>query len=79
MIDRAPVLRWGRTFRRLDGEARDRWLRWLQDGPVPTLRSGFWGLKSLVFMGYYARPEIGPEIGYEPSFDGNARLGEAGR
>ncbi len=75
LIQIGPALRWGRTFDRLDDGRRDVWLRWLQDGPIGLLRQGFWGLKALVFMGYYGQPEVWPEIGYAPLRDARGRLG----
>ncbi len=74
LIHLAPVVRFGRSFESLPGERQDSVLRWLEGGPVSLLRKGFWGLKVLVFMGYYGQPETWPEIGYAPEFDGNARL-----
>jgi hypothetical protein len=59
-----PVARWGRTFPALTPRQRERFLARLQDAPAFTLRRGFWGLRTLVLMGYYARPEAAAEIGY---------------
>ena len=70
----APALRHGRPFDRLSPSQQDGVLRWLQDAPVTKLRSGFWGLKTLAFLGYYGRPEAGESIHYRPSNDGNALL-----
>ena len=69
-----PVLRWGRPFERLAPQRQERVLRWLQDCPVPRLRQGFWGLKSLCFMGYYGQVESWSEIGYRPAADSRERL-----
>ncbi|NOZ95765.1 MAG: hypothetical protein GXP47_13655, partial [Acidobacteria bacterium] len=69
-----PLLRWGTSFERLSGPQKDRVLRWVQDAPVTRLRAGFWGLKTLVFMGYYGQPEVWPTLPYEPRFDGNEAL-----
>jgi hypothetical protein len=74
IVERAPALRFGATFTRLSPELQDRVLRWLQDCPLELFRKGFWGMKALVLMGYYARPEAGATLGWTPSFDGNARL-----
>lgn len=60
-----------RPFEQLRPEQADGVLRWFQDAPVKLLRIGFWGTKTLVFMGYYGRPEIGPAIGYRPPFAGH--------
>jgi hypothetical protein len=31
---------------------------------MPIIRVGFWGLRTLALLGYYARPEAAEEIGY---------------
>jgi len=69
-----PLPRWGTPFERLSGPRQDRVLRWLQDAPASKLRAGFWGLKTLVFMGYYGQPGIWPELPYAPRLDGNEAL-----
>ena len=38
---------------------------------LTLLRRGFWGLRTLVFLGYYGRPEIGGRIGYQPRRQGD--------
>lgn len=70
----APVVRYGAPFDRLAPRRQDAVLRWFEDAPIGLLRKGLWGLKSMVFMGYYARAEAWDEIGYAPSFDSLERL-----
>ncbi len=70
----APALRYGASFDRLAPTAQDAVLRWLMDAPLAKLRGGFWGLRALVFMGYYGQPETWGAIAYAPSFAGNERL-----
>jgi hypothetical protein len=70
----APLLRFGAPFERLAPERQDAVLRWLLDAPIAKLRGGFWGLRALVFMGYYGRPEAWPAVRYAPSFSGNEHL-----
>lgn len=70
----APAVRFGRTFERLAPGRQDAVLGWLFRSRIGPLRKGFWGLKTLAFLGYYGRPEAGDEIGYRPVRDGNARL-----
>ncbi len=70
----APLVRFGAPFERLTPERQDAVLRWLLDAPVAKLRGGFWGLRTLVFMGYYGQPETWSAVRYEPSFEGNERL-----
>jgi hypothetical protein len=63
-IELLPVLRWGRPFTRLAASDRTRFLSGLQNAPVLLLRRGFWGLRTLIYLGYYARAEAAAEIGY---------------
>jgi hypothetical protein len=63
-LDRLPLLRYGRRFGALDAAQRLRFLSAFQDAPILLLRRGVWGLRTLVFMGYYARPAGGAAIGY---------------
>jgi hypothetical protein len=65
-IEWLPVLRYGRTFAALGDEQRSRILGYLQDHPVERIRCGFWGLRTLAFLGYYGRREGGHAIGYSP-------------
>jgi hypothetical protein len=58
-----PLVRYGRTFAGLSAERRVRFLSAVQDSPL-FLRRGFWGLRTIVFMGYYGRNEAAAEIGY---------------
>jgi hypothetical protein len=51
---------------------QDAALRWFHDAPLAPLRHGFWGVKTLIFMGYYGRPEAAAEIGYRPARAGAA-------
>ncbi len=59
-----PLFRFGRTFRGLDPERRARFLLAIQDAPLLLLRRGFWGIRTLVYMGYYGRDAARDEIGY---------------
>jgi hypothetical protein len=70
----APVVRYLRLFDRLDGERQDAVLRWFQDCPLALIRSGFWGVRTLIFLGCYGHPDAGAAIAYTPSTDGNAVL-----
>jgi hypothetical protein len=70
----ASLLRFGASFDRLAPERQDAVLRWFMDAPIAKLRSGFWGLRVLIFMGHYGQPEAWPSIRYAPSFRGNEML-----
>lgn len=64
LIDALALVRHGRRFRFLDAAARTRVLERLQDSPVLLLRRGFWGLRTLVYMGWYAQASTAERIGY---------------
>jgi len=70
----APLARFGGPFERLSGDRQDAVLRWFESCPVGLLRAGFWGLKVLIFMGYYGQPETNAVVGYAPQRDGRAGL-----
>ena len=64
VIEWSPLLWSGRTFGRLDDERRRRFLERLQNSPLLLLRRGFWGLRTLILMGYYTQREVAAAIGY---------------
>ncbi len=64
LLDLLPVLRFGKTFRSLDPSRRTAFLLGVQDAPVLLVRRGFWGIRTLVYMGYYSRQEARDAIGY---------------
>jgi hypothetical protein len=64
LLDLLPLFRYGRRFRTLDAARRLRFLEAAQNAPVLLLRRGVWGLRTLSFMAYYARPGAAAEIGY---------------
>jgi hypothetical protein len=79
-LDLLPVLRFGKTFRALDPVCRTAFLMGVQDAPFLLLRRGFWGLRTLVFMGYYSRQAARDVIGYRANAGGwGARGREAMR
>ncbi len=62
-------------FERLPGERQDRWLGFLENAPLTLLRVGIWGLKTLVFLGYYSQDGVLRRIVYVPSKEeGNVLL-----
>ncbi len=64
VLQLAPLFRHGRPFTALDPARRTRFLRKVESSRLLLLRRGFWGLRTLVFMGYYARPAAAESIGY---------------
>lgn len=59
-----PLLRHGRTLARLDPRRRTEFLRRIERSRVLLVRRGFWGLRTLVLLGYWGRPEAAAAIGY---------------
>lgn len=64
LVEWLPMVRYGRRFSRLDAARRARALLRLQDAPLLLLRRGCWGLRTLILMGFYGRPEAWRQIGY---------------
>jgi len=59
-----PMVGYGRPFTALDPAQRARFLSSLEEHPVERIRLGFWGLRTLVLLGYYGQPEVQKAIGY---------------
>jgi hypothetical protein len=70
ILDTLPLFRWGRRFHALGAARRARFLDAMQYSPIPLLRRGVWGLRTLVFLGYYARPDVQTTLGYRASARG---------
>lgn len=71
-----PALLYLRPFERIPAQAQDRFLAFLESAPLKVVRAGFWGLKTLIFMGYYGQGQIARDIHYTPSLEhGNEYLG----
>jgi hypothetical protein len=57
-------LRFLRPLHRLSDVHVRRVLESLERSPVLLLRRGTWGLRTLVFLGYYTRPGVAASLGY---------------
>lgn len=64
LLNLLPVTRYGRSFRSLDREQRTAFLLSVENAPLLLLRRGFWGLRTIVFMGYYNLDSVHEAIGY---------------
>src|SRR5439155_23256739 len=64
LIDWIAVVRYAWRFSALDAGRPARLLAFIERAPLLLVRRGFWGLRTLVFMGYYGRPAAATEIGY---------------
>jgi hypothetical protein len=69
-----PVLMHGARFESLDPSRQDAVLHRLEQSSLTPLRAGFWGLRTLIFLAHYGRPELSRSIGYAPVEDGNAEI-----
>ncbi len=65
-----PGVRWGRSFQALDPARRTAFLAAVQDAPALLLRRGFWGVRTMVYLGYYSRAAAAAEIGYRANAAG---------
>ncbi len=65
-----PVPRYGRPLTSLNARQRRDFLERVERSPLLVVRRGFWGIRTLVFMGYYARADVAGAIGYRASADG---------
>src|SRR5256885_13391501 len=76
LLEWFPLVRYGRRLSRLEPARRTKFLDRLQRSPLLLLRRGFWGVRTLVLMGYYGRPAAAAEIGYRADARGwEARRG----
>jgi len=70
LIDWFPLLRHGRRLTKLDSEKRSALLQSLERHPLLLIRRGIWGVRTLVFLGYYTRTDVAARIGYRAHPDG---------
>ena len=63
-IEWLPLLRYGLPFSKLNPARRQRFLESLQNSPLLLIRRGFWGLRTLILMGYYTQGRAIAAIGY---------------
>jgi len=64
LVNILPVLSTGRTLVGLPLDRRAAFLRRLHRSPLMPLRRGLWGIRTLLFMGYYNQDRVRQEIGY---------------
>jgi len=69
-LDVVALVRHGRGVRGLSATQRTALLESLSRSRVLALRRGVWGVRTLAFMGYYARPEAARAVGYRASAAG---------
>jgi hypothetical protein len=64
LLEWLPLLRYGQRLSRLDPARRLAFLERVETAPLVVVRRGFWGLRTLILMGYYGRPAAAAAIGY---------------
>lgn len=64
LLEWLPLLRYARRLSRLDPGRRTQFLDRVQRSPLLLVRRGFWGVRTLILMGYYGRPAAAAEIVY---------------
>lgn len=64
-VERLPILRYGRPFRRLSREQQVAFLHFVEKNPwLGKLRQGFFGLKTFALLGYFGLERTWHEIDY---------------
>ena len=64
LVNVLPILSTRRTLTKLPLEKRARFLQRLHRSPLMPLRRGMWGIRTLLFMGYYNQDRVRAGIGY---------------
>lgn len=67
VVELLPTARYGQRFSRLTPAQRNTFCSWLEKSGVRLIRKGFWGLRTIALLGYYARPGAAEEVGYRAS------------
>jgi len=70
VVNLLPVLSTGRSLVRLSVPGRRSFLQRLQRSQVMLLRRGLWGVRTLLFMGYYSQEAVRERIGYRARPEG---------
>ena len=64
LVNLLPLFSMGRTLTTLSLERRVAFLERLQRSSLQPLRRGLWGVRTLIFMGYYNQDSVRENIGY---------------
>lgn len=70
LVEYLPIARHLRRFSRLSASHRTEVLLRLESSPRLLLRRGFWGVRTLILLGYYTREDVLVAIGYDAHADG---------
>lgn len=58
------MLHYHRSLSSLGLDQRTAFLHKIENSKLRLFRRGFWGVRTLVLMGYYARPSVSTALGY---------------
>lgn len=61
-----PLVGYGRTFAGLSPARRTEFFARVERSRFPLFRVGLWGLRTLLFLGWYGDPEVQARLGYRP-------------
>jgi hypothetical protein len=75
VVNVLPLPTTGRTLRGLSVPRRTAFLEGLHRSRIQLLRKGLWGVRTLIFMGYYNQPSVRKAIGYAADPKGWESLG----
>lgn len=64
IINILSLIRFHRPLHRIDRSQRGRLLSSIQESKILLFRRGFWGIRTLVYMGFYANTETAAALGY---------------
>lgn len=70
LVEYLPLVRHLRPFTRLSLQAQTAFLHGIEGSRHLKLRRGMWGVRTLVFMGYYTRDDVQGALGYRAHHDG---------
>lgn len=79
LLDWWSRLRYGQRLTKLDAVKCTQLLALLERHRLSLIRRGMWGLRTLVFLGYYTRADVAEFIGYRAHKDGWSARPEARR
>ena len=70
-----PIARYARPLTALRARDRAAFLERVERSRFLLVRRGFWGLRTLIFMGYYTREDVAASLGYRAHRTGWAARG----
>ncbi len=70
VLDFLPLFRYGAPLHSLPADQRHRFLAWMQDCPIAKLRVGVWGLRTMIYVGWYTDTQVAQGLGWKASAGG---------